>query len=132
MSNIKELAPQDAWNAMQAASRHLFLDVRDRVEYAMVGHPLGAINIPWKIAPDWRPNPDFVREIKSRGISPGTPVFLLCRSGQRSLEAAQALASEGFQDLTNITEGFEGGLDAQKHRSTVSGWRFRGLPWEQS
>jgi len=132
MSNIKELAPRDAWNAMQAASRHLFLDVRDGVEYAMVGHPVGAINIPWKIAPDWRPNPDFISEIKLRGISSDMPVFLLCRSGQRSLEAAKALASAGFQDVTNITDGFEGGLDAEKHRSRVSGWRFHGLPWEQS
>lgn len=132
MSNIKNLAPPDAWKAIQTTPNSLLLDVRDPVEYAMIGHPLGAINIPLKFAPDWKPNAGFVNEIKSRGISANTPIFLLCRGGQRSLEAAKTLEAEGFENLTNITEGFEGGMDDQKHRSTVSGWRFHGLPWEQN
>ncbi|MGH8533139.1 MAG: rhodanese-like domain-containing protein, partial [Gammaproteobacteria bacterium] len=28
--------------------------------------------------------------------------------------------------------GFEGDLDAHKHRGRINGWRQRGLPWEQS
>jgi rhodanese-related sulfurtransferase len=48
------------------------------------------------------------------------------------LAAANALAEAGYTDLTNIEDGFEGPMDAAKHRSTVAGWRFLGLPWEQS
>ena len=28
--------------------------------------------------------------------------------------------------------GFEGPLDENHHRGTISGWRMEGLPWEQS
>ncbi len=59
------------------------------------------------------------------------PVLLICRSGQRSLEAAQALEQDGFTDVINVLHGFEGDLDPDFHRSTLNGWRFDGLPWEQ-
>jgi rhodanese-related sulfurtransferase len=59
------------------------------------------------------------------------PVVLVCRSGKRSLEAGKLLLHNGFLDVYNINEGFEGELDETHHRSTLGGWRFHGLPWEQ-
>jgi rhodanese-related sulfurtransferase len=56
----------------------------------------------------------------------------LCRSGVRSVDAAKALEANGYQHLINILDGFEGPLDENKHRGTVGGWRFLGLPWQQS
>jgi hypothetical protein len=32
----------------------------------------------------------------------------------------------------NVTEGFEGDLDAEGHRGNLNGWRARGLAWRQS
>ena len=43
----------------------------------------------------------------------------------------QALEAAGFSDIVNVLHGFEGDLDAHFHRSTLNGWRFDGLPWEQ-
>jgi len=31
----------------------------------------------------------------------------------------------------NVEHGFEGELDDKHHRSTISGWRFDQLPWQQ-
>lgn len=132
MSPIKTLNPPQAWESLQANASAVLLDVRDRIEYGFVGHPKGAVNIPWKDAPDWKPNPNFVDEVRQRIANPDTPILLMCRSGQRSLDAAKALAMAGYRDLTNIEEGFEGPLDGEKHRGTVGGWRFHGLPWEQN
>ncbi len=132
MLPIKSLKPSQAWAALQADSSAVLLDVRDRIEYAFVGHPTGAVNIPWKDAPDWKPNPNFVDEVRQRIPRLDTPIFLMCRSGQRSLDAAKSLSAAGFRDLTNVEEGFEGPLDEKKHRSTVGGWRFCKLPWQQS
>ncbi|QSA96596.1 rhodanese-like domain-containing protein [Methylococcus sp. EFPC2] len=132
MSLIKTLNPKQAYDAVRAQPNAVLLDVRDRIEFAFVGHPKGAVNIPWKDAPDWKPNPNFVDEVRQRIANPDTPIFLLCRSGQRSLDAAKALATAGYLDLSNIDEGFEGPLDADKHRGTLGGWRFYGLPWEQN
>ena len=52
--------------------------------------------------------------------------------GARSLAAATALAEAGYERLYNVEEGFEGDKDAENHRGHVNGWRFHGLPWEQT
>ncbi len=132
MSQIKSLKPSQVWAALQANPSAVLLDVRDRIEHSFVGHPTGAVNIPWKDAPDWKPNPQFVDEVRQRISRLDTPIYLMCRSGQRSLDAAKALAAAGFKDLTNVEEGFEGPLDEKKHRGSIGGWRFHRLPWEQS
>lgn len=132
MSPIKSLKPPQVWAMLQTNPSAVLLDVRDRIEYSFVGHPVGAVNIPWKDAPDWKPNSNFVDEVRQRITRLDTPLYLMCRSGQRSLDAAKALAAAGFKDLTNVDEGFEGPLDEGKHRGTAGGWRFHGLPWEQS
>jgi rhodanese-related sulfurtransferase len=132
MSLIKNLDPRQTWAAITGNTGAVLLDVRDRIEFSFVGHALGAVNIPWKDAPDWKPNPNFVDEVRQRIPNPETPIYLMCRSGQRSMDAAKALAAAGYRDLTNIDEGFEGALDEHKHRGTLGGWRFHGLPWQQS
>ncbi len=132
MKQIKSLSPQQAWSFLKTEKSAVLLDVRDRTEHAFVGHPTGAVNIPWKQAPDWKANPQFLNEVRQRVPDLNTPILLLCRSGQRSLDAAKALAAAGYTDLTNIEEGFEGPLDENKHRSSLGGWRFHELPWEQS
>jgi rhodanese-related sulfurtransferase len=132
MSSIQRLNPPEALAVLRTHPSSVLVDVRDPVEFAFVGHPIGAVNIPWKFAPEMRPNPEFVEQVRRVAPDTATPVFLLCRSGQRSLDAANALAAAGYQNLTNIEEGFEGPLDGEKHRSSVGGWRFHGLPWKQS
>jgi rhodanese-related sulfurtransferase len=56
---------------------------------------------------------------------------LLCRSGVRSVAAAQRATQLGIEAF-NILEGFEGDPDAHAHRGNVGGWRMRGLPWRQN
>jgi rhodanese-related sulfurtransferase len=132
MTAIKSLHPKQAWSIQDTEPAAVLLDVRDRTEFNFVGHPAGALNLPWKEAPSWQPNPRFIDEARRLIPDPGTPVLLLCRSGQRSLDAAKALAEAGYTDLSNIEEGFEGPLDEHKHRGVLGGWRAHGLPWEQS
>jgi len=90
------------------------------------------VHIAWKEFPDWQINQQFVEQVSHVVADKNTPILLLCRSGVRSLEAANLLEKSGFTQLINILEGFEGNLDADKHRGTTGGWRFYGLPWEQS
>jgi rhodanese-related sulfurtransferase len=129
---IENLNPRQSWDLLQQNTDAVLVDVRTKIEHAFVGHPLGAIHIAWKEAPDWQLNPTFVAEVESHVPDKKAPVLLLCRSGQRSLEAAKALEASGFVRLINIIDGFEGPLDQQQHRSHLGGWRYEGLPWEQS
>lgn len=132
MTEIARVNPLEAWQRMQEQPDSMLIDVRDPVEFNFVGHPTGSVNIPWKMAPSWQPNPDFLQQVRNLTPAPDRPLYLLCRSGQRSLDAAKALAAGGYRDLTNVEEGFEGPLDGERHRGTSGGWRFHGLPWEQS
>jgi rhodanese-related sulfurtransferase len=59
-------------------------------------------------------------------------LLFLCRSGQRSSNAAKAATEAGFPDCYNILEGFEGNKDANGQRNRSGGWRACGLPWNQS
>ena len=129
---IENLSPRQAWDLLQQNTDAVLVDVRTKIEHAFVGHPVGAIHIAWKEAPDWQLNPAFVAEVKKRVPNKKAPVLLLCRSGQRSLEAAAALEQAGFARLINIVDGFEGPLDQQQHRGQLGGWRYEDLPWAQS
>ena len=129
---IENLTPQQAWDLMQQNTDAVLVDVRTKVEHAFVGHPIDAVHIAWKEAPDWQVNAQFVNDVKKRVPDRNAPVLLLCRSGQRSLDAAKALEEAGYQRLVNIIDGFEGSLDSLNHRGNLGGWRFNGLPWVQS
>lgn len=139
MSLPENIESKVAWDMMQDDPRAILVDVRSSMEYLFVGHPVGAINIPWIDEPDWVINPDFVREIRKLilggkiedGSIHSAPVLLICRSGNRSAEAGALLIEDGFENVFNIGHGFEGELDEQHHRSTMGGWRYDALPWEQ-
>jgi rhodanese-related sulfurtransferase len=133
------LSPEQAWQMLQDDPGALLVDIRSTMEYLFVGHPTGAVHVPWIDEPNWTVNPHFETEIRKLLLggavcSPDSHcalVILICRSGKRSLEAGRALVKGGLRNVFHVDEGFEGELDEHHHRSTVGGWRFRGLPWEQ-
>lgn len=129
---MKNLNPRAAWEELQRTPDALFVDVRMEIESLYVGRPPGVVNIAWYEYPELAPQPDaFVAAVEREAGSRSRPVYLICRSGKRTVDAAKALDAAGFTDVTNITEGFEGDLDEGFHRSTKNGWRYAGLPWEQ-
>jgi rhodanese-related sulfurtransferase len=141
-SAIISLTPKEAWQLLQDNPKSVFIDIRSEMEYLFIGHPKGAIHIPWIDEPDWKINPRFaadVRKVMLGGVVydpehshiDTVPVILICRSGRRSLEAGHALVQDGFIKVYHVGDGFEGPLDAEHHRSTTAGWRYENLPWEQ-
>ena len=130
---MKHFEPKQAAEFLRANAEALFIDCRSEMEYLFVGHPVGAIHVAWNDGPDWDVNPHFVGQVKKLA---GTnhakpPIVLICRSGNRSAEAGEALERAGFTAVYNITHGFEGELNDRHQRNSMAGWRFDGLPWEQ-
>ncbi|MBF0175755.1 MAG: rhodanese-like domain-containing protein [Magnetococcales bacterium] len=123
------LTPHEA-HAMVQNKDVVFVDIRSEIEHFFVGNPPGIINIPWQDAPDFELNPNFVAEVGQVARKDQTLV-LICRSGHRSIDAGNTLLENGFTSVYNVLEGFEGDRDEHHHRSSVNGWRFRGLPWVQ-
>ena len=61
-----------------------------------------------------------------------TPLLFICRSGARSRAAAEAMTDVGYRSCYNVAEGFEGQVDAERHRGRKAGWKAADLPWTQN
>lgn len=136
--SVISLTPDLAALQLANASGAVLLDVRSRLEFDYVGHPPEAVHVAWSEYPDWQAFPDFTLRVLARLRELGhaepeaVPLYCMCRSGARSGAAAEVLVQSGFREVYNIEEGFEGARDSAGHRSSVNGWRARGLPWIQS
>ena len=124
-----DITPQLACQWWQAGEA-LLVDVRSDAEREWVGFVPGALAIAWKQWPGMALNPEFDARIQTASPDP-KKLLLLCRSGVRSIAAAQRATTLGLEAY-NILEGFEGNPDARGHRGIVGGWRFHGLPWKQN
>ena len=130
---MEHLTPKETAQFLHDNAKALFIDCRSEMEFLFVGHPAGALHVSWNDGPDWDVNPHFCGQVKRLA---GTnhamrPIVLICRSGNRSQEAGEALERAGFTRVYNIVHGFEGELNDHHRRNSLSGWRFEGLPWEQ-
>ena len=131
----------EMWQADQ--SKIKILDVRTPEEYVLVGHPAMAHNIPFQLfnykmavlnkEPLMTPNPNFIAEVGQK-FKPTDTILVICRSGNRSAAAVNAMAAAGFKIAYSVTEGFEG--DRVKDPASSSygkrlenGWKNSGLPW---
>ena len=119
------------------------LDVRTQEEYLFVGHPEMAWNIPlalqsyvWDADKNEFPmtiNPDFMKQIKAV-YQPDDIILITCRSGGRSAMAVNALASVGFKNAYNITDGIEGDMVDDPESVFIgqrlkNGWKNSGIPY---
>jgi rhodanese-related sulfurtransferase len=138
MSYAGDLTPDEAYQLLESQPDAILVDVRTKAEWSYVGVPdLSEVGRPlvlseWVTFPDGARNPQFLDDLATAATSRTAPVVFLCRSGVRSVAAAQAATEAGFTAAYNITEGFEGPSDASGHRGTAAGWKVRGLPWRQS
>lgn len=140
---VEEVGPEGAFEALKAGGAML-IDVRTRAEWSFVGAPdlsdAGAklAMIEWQSFPTMAVNPAFAEAALEAAERAGAEtVYFICRSGARSLRAAQATAEAAAAAgrrlrCVNVAEGFEGDLDLDARRGTVNGWKARGLPWRQS
>jgi len=153
----------------------VIIDVRSTPEYK-AGHPEHSYNVPspyiyqtcndvegddrqpdgaCKDGGDRIPQPpeDFVTYVESIVPDKDTPIYTLCRTGVRSVGAAEILTEAGYKNVRNIWEGFVGvnltapfqdpaqtdptvgpvdlNHDGQLTDEDKNGWRnHQGLPYE--
>jgi rhodanese-related sulfurtransferase len=130
---MEHLTPRQAHALLTSEPQALLIDIRMEIEYMYVGHVPGSLNIPWYEYPDLTPDPKTFLQAVERAVrgDKGRQVLLICRSAKRTLPAGAELEQAGFTRVINILHGFEGELDENMHRGTLSGWRHDGLPWQQ-
>jgi rhodanese-related sulfurtransferase len=136
VSYAGDITPQESWKLLSDNPDGVLVDCRTDAEWKWVGVPdlssLGrdVVFVEWNTARGH--NENFVTDLIAAGVTPGErPVIFLCRSGNRSIPAAQAATAVGIAPSYNMLDGFEGQLDSHGHRGG-GGWRAVGLPWKQS
>ncbi|MEL7429379.1 MAG: rhodanese-like domain-containing protein [Pseudomonadota bacterium] len=136
-----DVSVAECWEALVSDKNAQLVDVRTVPEWQFVGIPdlrkcgKQTVLVEWQRYPDMRVNDGFVEDVENRLAKVGTNredrLFLLCRSGVRSMDAARALTTHGYSNAFNVIGGFEGDKDANGHRATLDGWKHAGLPWVQ-
>lgn len=137
-----DVSPRQAWARLAELRTATLIDVRTGAEWSFVGIPdlapldKAALLLEWQVWPAMQVDPAFAGtlagELERRGIGRDDPLFFLCRSGARSAAAATAMTALGYTACFNVAGGFEGGLDTERHRGRIAGWKAEGLPWIQS
>ena len=94
-AGISELEVTEVFNQLKEGD-HAFLDVRSEAEYHEV-HAVGTRLIELD-----RLSPTSIKELD---IPKDKRVFIICRSGRRSMVACQLFNSLGYQDMVNVAGG---------------------------
>jgi rhodanese-related sulfurtransferase len=138
---VEDVPVLETWKRLKGDPKAVLVDVRTRAEWAFVGVPdlskLGrnVLLIEWQSFPDNRVATDFAdrleAELTARGVEKTDEIFFICRSGGRSRMAAEVMAAAGYRHCQNVAEGFEGPMNADRHRGQIAGWKFEGLDWVQ-
>ena len=134
---VEDVAPTQTWEALQSDEDAHLVDVRTDAEWNFVGlpdlNPAGKkpLLIPWQVYPMMQRNPGFEDALRDSGLTAAHKIYFICRSGVRSMAAAEAARAAGFPHVFNVADGFEGPPDQAGHRGTLAGWKADGLPWRQ-
>ena len=122
---VRRVSPKEA-DQLVNEEGYVYLDVRSIPEFD-AGHPAGAYNIPLlhQTPSGMRPNGEFM-PVVAVVFPKDTKLVLGCRSGNRSLRAAEALLSAGYADVVDQRAGF-GGVRNPFGQVQEPGWQDAGL-----
>src|SRR5579871_2633251 len=121
------------WDGLAKSPEATLIDLRTRAEWAYVGTPVltslakSPLLLEWDEFPSGAIVPDFVgrlkRELDKLGVSQAAPLYFICRSGNRSRQAAILATQAGYSHAYNVEFGFEGRLGPDRHRGTARSWK---------
>ena len=133
---LEDVSPGQAMAALRENPQARLLDVRTPTEWRQIGLPdLSGIDaepvlLAWQNE-SGQGNPDFIDALASAGLAKDQPLYMLCRSGVRSIASGQAAIEAGYTCVFNVVNGFEGPPDQTRQRGRVAGWQADGLPWSK-
>tara|TARA_B100001123_G_scaffold449874_2_gene617244 strand:- start:1004 stop:1438 length:435 start_codon:yes stop_codon:yes gene_type:complete len=134
---IEQVDSAECFEQLSKIPNSFLIDVRTKPEWEFNGVPdLSSINkkvifISWLIYPEMEINSHFEKELSKLNIIKNYKLYFICRSGNRSFEAANFLSTINYNYCFNLTDGFEGDKNKMSQRSTINGWKYNKLPWKQ-
>ena len=112
LQRVREIQPWDLTGRLGRDEAPLVLDVREPAEFALAQIP-GSLNVPRGVleqACEW----DFEETVPELASRKERPIVIVCRSGNRSLLAADVMQQLGFSDVVSLKTGVRGWNDFEQ------------------
>ena len=119
LKRVKEIMPWDLSRALVAGNKPILLDVREPLEFAMLRIP-GSINVPRGVLEqscEW----DYDETVPELAAGREQEIVVICRSGKRSVLAADMLLRMGFTNVVSLKTGMRGWCDYEQSMTNANG-----------
>ena len=119
LTRVKEIMPWDLSRLLAAGNKPLLLDVREPAEFSILRIP-GAINVPRGVLEqscEW----DYDETLPSLASGHELDIVVICRSGKRSVLAADILQKLGYAKVVSLKTGVRGWNDYEQPLVDESG-----------
>jgi rhodanese-related sulfurtransferase len=119
LTRVKEIMPWDLSRALAAGGKPILLDVREPAEFDLLRIP-GSINVPRGILEqscEW----DYDETVPELAARRDQEIVVICRSGKRSVLAADVLLQMGFSNVVSLKTGVRGWSDYEQPMTNANG-----------
>ncbi|MDD5057754.1 MAG: rhodanese-like domain-containing protein [Sideroxydans sp.] len=119
LTRVKEIMPWDLSRALAAGSKPMLLDIREAAEFDLLRIP-GSINVPRGVLEqscEW----DYDETVPELASSREQEIVVICRSGKRSVLAADVLLKMGFSNVVSLRTGVRGWSDYEQPMTNAKG-----------
>ena len=118
-TRVKEIMPWDLSRALAAGNKPILLDVREPWEFALMHIP-DSINVPRGVLEqtcEW----DYDETVPELVVGREREIVVICRSGKRSVLAADTLLRMGFTNVVSLKTGVRGWNDSEQPLVNANG-----------
>jgi len=119
LGRIKEVTPWDFGKRYQSGDIPLLLDIREPSEFALLRIP-GSVNVPRGVLEqscEW----DYDETVPALAGGREREIVVICRSGKRSVLAADVMQQMGFTHVVSLKLGIRGWNDAELPMENAAG-----------
>jgi len=119
LSRVKEIMPWDLSRLLAAGNKPVLLDVREPAEFAALRIP-GSVNVPRGVLEqscEW----DYDETLPLLAAGRELAIVVVCRSGKRSVLAADVMLRMGYTNVVSLKTGVRGWNDFEQPLVDASG-----------
>ena len=119
LTRVKEIMPWNLSRLLAAGGKPILLDVREPAEFALLHIP-GSVNVPRGILEqscEW----DYDETVPLLAAGRNLEIVVICRSGKRSVLAADVMQKMGFTNVVSLKTGVRGWADFEQSMVDANG-----------
>ena len=119
LEHVEELFPWDLAEKLEGGADLMLVDIREPYEYDAM-HIEGALNVPRGIL-ETACEYDYEETVPELADARDREIVLICRSGKRSVLAADVMQQMGYKDVKSLKTGMRGWSDYEQDMVDAEG-----------